>query len=96
MRIVYIAEYFANVPIRLLPACNNGPPLYYILSATCVLAFLRLALSGATPPPPASWLAVDWTEREWGVAAGAVAKLGRAAAPPISLQPGEEGGSSIT
>ncbi len=53
------------------------------MHATCVLAFLRLALSGAEP---ASWLAVDWTEREWGV----VVAMGR---PPTSLQPGEEGRS---
>jgi hypothetical protein len=56
------------------------------MHATCVLAFLRLALSGAEPPPPASWLPVDWTEREWGV----VVATGR---PPTSLQPGEEGRS---
>jgi hypothetical protein len=52
------------------------------MHATCVLAFLRLALRGAEPPP-ASWLPV---EREWGV----VVSTGR---PPTSLQPGEEGRS---
>jgi len=55
-----------------------------------VLAFLRLALSGASPPP-VSWLPDDWTER-WGVVVewGVVVAVGR---PPTSLQPGEEGRS---